>query len=94
MKIYKSAALAMCAVLSLPVAAAAQGLEYRPLNPGLGGNPDLFGPLNELANIQNEFDDGSDGGGGFPVIEFPDIDIDLGGGIGGDLDDADPADGS
>ncbi|WP_282027049.1 curli assembly protein CsgF [Limimaricola cinnabarinus] len=93
MKMQKSVALALCAFLGLPVVAAAQGLVYSPLNPGLGGNPDLFGPLNELANIQNEFAEDGGGGGGFPIIEFPDIDIDLGGGIGG-ADDVDPADGS
>ncbi|WP_191090249.1 curli assembly protein CsgF [Histidinibacterium aquaticum] len=74
--------LAICMVMGLPSAAAAQGLVYAPLNPGLGGNPDLTGYLSELASIQNNFDEGG-GGGGFPVIDFPDIDIDLGGGIGG-----------
>lgn len=63
---------------------AASELIYRPINPGFGGFPANFNNLLTLADIQNTKRDDSAGGGngGLPTIEFPDIDIDLGG-IGG-----------
>lgn len=61
-------------------------LIYRPLNPGFGGNPLLEDYLIGTATIQNQFvgsgGGGGGGGGGAPVINFPPINIDLGG-VGG-----------
>lgn len=59
---------------------AASELVYRPVNPGFGGFSANYNYLIGLADIQNQHADG--GGGGdtvFPEIDFPDIDIDLGG---------------
>jgi hypothetical protein len=72
-----------CVVGAMLVSTAnAQDLIYRPLNPGLGGNPDLYPYLIDLAGIQSRYNGGSGGGsGGAPVINFPDISIDLGGGV-------------
>lgn len=58
-------------------------LIYRPIVPGLGGNPDYWTPLLGAAQIDNRFaPQSSGGGGGAPEINFPPITIDLGG-IGG-----------
>lgn len=73
------------AVLILsPGAAMAGDLVYKPLNPGFGGNPDVFGYLIGTAQIQNQFAEQGGGGGGNapPEINFPPIVIDLGG-VGG-----------
>lgn len=61
---------------------AASELVYRPVNPGFGGFSANYNYLIGLADIQNQHADGGGGGGGdavFPEIDFPDIDIDLGG---------------
>lgn len=58
-------------------------LVYQPVNPAFGGNPLNEDFLIGTAQIQNQFiPQQGGGGGGTPNIDFPDIDIDLGG-IGG-----------
>lgn len=75
-------AIAICS-LSMPGAAVAENLIYRPVIPAFGGNPNNFDYLIGLAQIQNKFTIPQSGGGGVPDISFPPIVIDLGG-VGGD----------
>lgn len=56
-------------------------LVYRPVNPGFGGFSSNYNYLIGTADIQNQHREEGGGGGGVPVIDFPDIDIDLGGGV-------------
>lgn len=63
--------------------AAASDLVYRPRNPAFGGFANNFDYLIGTANVQNRFANrGGSSGGGAPVINFPDINIDLGGALG------------
>ncbi|MCG7493167.1 curli assembly protein CsgF [Thalassobius sp. Cn5-15] len=84
MKISKLRFGAGIALLSALISgnALAGDLIYRPIVPGLGGNPDYWTPLLGAAQIENRFVPESSGGGGAPDINFPPIVIDLGG-IGG-----------
>ncbi|MEM9247272.1 MAG: curli assembly protein CsgF [Pseudomonadota bacterium] len=70
-------ALVMACVVGASSAAASE-LVFRPVNPGFGGFPSNIDYLLGTANAQNQFRGGG-GGGTAPVINFPDIDIDLGG---------------
>ena len=58
---------------------AASELVYRPVNPGFGGVSSNYNYLIGLADIQNQHKPEGGGAGGVPIIDFPDIDIDLGG---------------
>lgn len=58
-------------------------LIYTPVNPGFGGFPNNYDYLQNLADIQNGFAE-SGGGNSGPIIDFPDFNIDLGGGVGGE----------
>lgn len=81
----KRTLLTGCVVaFALTGAANATGLIYRPIIPGLGGNPNYWTALLGSAQIQNQFPATSSGGGSSapPDITFPPIVIDLGG-IGG-----------
>ncbi len=58
----------------------AENLIYRPINPGLGGNPNTYDYLIGLAEIQNQhLTTQSGSGGSAPAFSFPPITIDLGG---------------
>ena len=80
-----AAALLLAGAMAVP--AGAGDLVYTPINPAFGGQPFNHNFLVGTAQIQNQFNEsgGGGGGGGAPVINFPPIDIDLGGlGGGGD----------
>lgn len=81
----RSAALVL---LLLPGQGFASDLIYNPTNPAFGGFPGNFDFLVGTAQIQNKFAEGGGGNGGPPVINFPPIDIDIGG-IGGAPDGGD-----
>lgn len=74
--------VASLTVLTMTSSSHGGEIVYQPINPGFGGSPLNEDYLVGTAQIQNPFQAPSGGGSNAPDINFPPIDIDLGG-VGG-----------